>query len=104
MLTGFQNLYTDRFSGEYATQSSLIIPPQVKRVAALPCETSTSENYRKFDACIVITLSLQSTQGSVATRFRCDGLFSNYRFIVEFGSQTIFKICEHLAKLQARSY
>jgi len=24
-----------------------------------------------------------------------------YRFIVEFANETIFKICEHLAKLQA---
>jgi len=39
---------------------------------------------------------------------RCGGLLSNqftayYGFIVEFAGQTIFKICEHLAKLQVRS-
>jgi len=43
-LTDFQNLFTDRFTGEYATKSSLIIPPHLKRVTALPCETSISEN------------------------------------------------------------
>jgi len=40
MFTDFQNLFTDRFVSEYATKSSLIIPPHLKRVAALPCETS----------------------------------------------------------------
>ena len=75
MLTDFQNLFSGRFTSEYATQSSLIIPSHLKRVAALPCETSISENYRKFDACIVIN---NKSQGSVATRLRCGGLFSNY--------------------------
>jgi len=27
---------------------SLTIPPHLKRVAALPCETSVSENYSKY--------------------------------------------------------
>jgi len=58
----------------YATKSSLTIPPHLKRVAALHCETSISEYYRKFDACIVIN---DKSQGSVATRLRCGGLFSN---------------------------
>jgi len=40
MLTDFQNLFTGRFSTEYATKSSLIIPPHLKHVAALPCEIS----------------------------------------------------------------
>jgi len=55
MLT-FQNFFTDRFTSEYATKSSssLTIPLHFKRVAALHCETSVSENYRKFDAYIVI--------------------------------------------------
>jgi len=73
----------------------------LKCVAALRCETSISGNYRKFDACVVIN---DKSQGSVATRLRCGGLFSNYftyGFTVEFAGQTIFKICEHLAKLQA---
>jgi len=74
MLTDFQNLFTDRFTSEYVTKLSLIIPPHLKRVAALPCETSISENYRKFDACIVNN----KLQGSVATRLRCGQLFSNY--------------------------
>jgi len=76
MLTDFQNLFTDRFTSEYATKLSLglIIPSHLKRVAALTCETSLPENYRKFDACIVI---YDRSQGSVATGFRCGGLFSN---------------------------
>ena len=75
MLTDFQNLSTYRFVSEYATKSSLTILPHLKRIAALPCETSLSENYRKSDACIVIN---DKSQGNVATRFRCGGLFGNY--------------------------
>jgi len=75
MLTDFQNLFIGRFTCEYATKLSLTIPPQLKRAVALPCETSISENYRKFDACIVIN---DKSQGSVATRLRYSGLFSNY--------------------------
>ena len=44
MLIDFQNLFIDRFAGEYATKSSLIIPPHLKRVTAILCETSVSEN------------------------------------------------------------
>jgi len=44
MLTDFQNLFTVRLTSEYATKSSLTIPPHLKHVAALPCETSISEN------------------------------------------------------------
>ena len=72
MLTDFQNLFTDRFIGEYAAKWSLIITPHLKCVTALPCETSISENQRTFDACIVIN------DKSQATRLRCGGLFSNY--------------------------
>jgi len=75
MLTDFQNLSTCRFVSEYATKLSLIISPHLKRIAALPCETSISENYRECDACIVIN---DKSQGSVATCFRCGGLFGNY--------------------------
>jgi len=46
MLTDFQNFFTDRFTSKYATKSSLglTIPPHLKHVAELPCETSISEN------------------------------------------------------------
>ena len=44
MLTDFQNLFTVGFIGEYAPKVSLIIPPHLKRVAALPCETSITKN------------------------------------------------------------
>jgi len=74
MLTDFQNLFTDRFISEYATKVPLIIPPHVKCVTALPCETSISENYRKFAACIVIN---DRSQGSVAIGLRFGGLFDN---------------------------
>jgi len=71
MLTDFQNFFTDRFSSKYATKSSFTIPPHLKGVAELPCETSVSEN----SACIVIN---NKSQGSAATCLRCGELFSNH--------------------------
>jgi len=44
MLTDFQNSFTDRYASKCATKLSLTIPPHLKRVATLPCETSISEN------------------------------------------------------------
>ena len=44
MLTDFQIFFTGRFTSKYATKSSLTIPPHLKGVAELPCETSVSEN------------------------------------------------------------
>jgi len=44
MLADFQNSVTDRFSSKRATESLLTIPPHLKHVATLPCETSISEN------------------------------------------------------------
>jgi len=40
----FSIFFTDRFTGKYATTSSLTIPSHLKDVAELPCETSVSEN------------------------------------------------------------
>ena len=44
MVTDFQNFFTDGFNGKYVTKTSLTIPAHLKDVAALPCETSISEN------------------------------------------------------------
>jgi len=44
MLTDFYNFFTDGFTSEYATKQSLTIPPHIRRIAALPCETSVSES------------------------------------------------------------
>jgi len=44
MLTDFQIFFTDRFTSKYETKSSLTIPPHLKGVAELPCETSVSKN------------------------------------------------------------
>jgi len=75
VLTDFQILFTDRFTDKYATKSSLTISPHLKRLTALPCETSISKNYRKSEASIVIN---DKAQGSVDTCLRCGGLFSNH--------------------------
>jgi len=49
MLTDFQNSFTGRLTGKFATNAYLNIPPHLKYVATL--------------------------QGSVATRLRCGGIF-----------------------------
>ena len=38
MLTDFQNSFTGRVNGKFATKSYLNIPPNLKYVATLPCE------------------------------------------------------------------
>jgi len=38
MLTDFQNSFTGRLTGTFATNSYLNIPPHLKRVATLLCE------------------------------------------------------------------
>ena len=38
MLTDFQNSFTGRLIGKFATNSYLTIPPHLKYVATLPCE------------------------------------------------------------------
>ena len=48
MFADFQNIFTDRFTSEYEIKSSLTIPSHLKLVAALPCETSASENYENL--------------------------------------------------------
>ena len=40
MLTDFQNSFTDRLTGKFATKPYLNIPPHLKRVATLPYEIS----------------------------------------------------------------
>ena len=42
------------------------------------------------------------SQGSIAKNLRCDELLY-YTFIIQFAGKKIFKIGEHLAKLQAKS-
>jgi len=40
MLTDFQNSFTGRLTGKFATKSYLNIPPRLKHVATLTCEIS----------------------------------------------------------------
>jgi len=44
MLIDFQIFFTDRFNSKHTTKSSITIPPHLKSVTELPCETSVSEN------------------------------------------------------------
>jgi len=58
-------------------------------------------NVRKWhrsELCIVIN---DKSQGSIAKYLRCNELFY-YTFIIQSAGERIFKIGEHLAKLQAK--
>jgi len=44
MLTDFQNSFTVRLDGKFATNSHLNIPPHLNNVAKLPCEISMIKN------------------------------------------------------------
>jgi len=70
MLTDFQIFFTDRFTSKYATKSSLTIPPHLKGVAELPCESSVSENSENLMHASLLT-------SSVTTCLMCGGLFSD---------------------------
>jgi len=56
------------------------------------------ENWRQSEICIVIN---NKPQGSIAKHLSCDWLLHN-KFITQFAGKRIFKISEHLAKLQAK--
>ena len=43
MLTDFQNSFTDRLSGKFATNSCINIPLHLKYVATLLCEMSVEK-------------------------------------------------------------
>jgi len=73
MLTDFQNFFSARFASKYATKSSLTIRPHLKRVAALSCKTSISENSENLKH-----ISLSTTNHKVVYMFECGGLFSNH--------------------------
>ena len=89
----FSKIFTDRLSGKFATNSYLNIPPHHKYVATLPCEIWMTENWRQSEMCIVMD---DKSQGSIAKHL------SIYKFISQFASERIFRIGEHLAKLQAK--
>ena len=43
-LTDFLNVFPDKLTGKFATNSYLNIPPYLKCVATLPCKIQMSEN------------------------------------------------------------
>ena len=98
MLTDFQNSFTGRLIGKFATNSYLNILPHLKYVATLPCEICMSENWQQSEICIVIN---DKSQDSTAKHLSYDGLL-HYKFVNNCASERIFKIREHLAKLQAK--
>jgi len=94
LATDLQNSFADILTGKlkFATNSYLNIPQLLKYVATVPCEIWLSENYAAIN---------YKSQGSVAKHLSCDGLL-HYKFIIQFAAERIFKIGEHLAKLQAK--
>jgi len=95
MLTDFQNSFTDRLTGKFATNTYLNIPPHLKYVATLPCEIRMSENWQESEICIVIN---DKSQDSTAKCLSYDGVL-HYKFVNHCAGKRIYKICEHLAKL-----
>ena len=56
------------------------------------------ENWQQSEICIVIN---DKSQDSIAKHLSYDGLFY-YKFVSHCAGESIFKIREHLAKLQAK--
>ena len=98
MLIDFQNSFTDRLTGKFATNSYLNIPPYLKCVATLPCEIRMSENWQRSEICIVIN---DKSQDSTAKHLSYDGSL-HYKFVSHCVGENFFKIREHLAKLEAK--
>jgi len=48
ILINFQNSFTARLGTKFATKWSLHIPPHLKDIAALPCETVMFQKLHKF--------------------------------------------------------
>ena len=99
MLTDFQNSFTSRLTGKFATNSYLNIPPHLKYVAILPCKICMSENWQQSEICIVIN---DKSQNSTAKHLRYDGLL-HYKFVNHCAGKRIFKIREHLVKLERQN-
>ena len=58
-------------------------------------------NVRKWHHSEIRIAINDESQGSIATNLRFDELLY-YTFIIHSAGERIFKICEHLAKLQAK--
>ena len=59
-----------------------------------------SENWQQSELCIVINDTMIHAK-EYSKHLSCDGLLY-YRYVTQFVGERIFKICEHLAKLQAK--
>jgi len=96
----FKLFFTDGLGSKFATKSYLNIPSRLKHVATLPCEICKSEKWCQSEICNVINDKSQG-RPSIATHLRSDNLLY-YTFIIQSAGERIFKIGEHLAKLQAK--
>ena len=98
MWTDIQKSFTDRLSGNFATNSYWNTQPHCNFVVTLPCKIWMSENWQQSQICIVIN---DKSQGSIAKHLSCDGLL-HYKFITQFVGERTFNIDEHLAKLLSK--
>ena len=98
MLTDFQNSFTGRLTGKFATNSYLNIPPRLKYVATLPCEIWMSETGSNLKYALWLN---DKTQDSTAKHLSYDGL-PHYKFVNHCAGKRILKIREHLVELQAK--
>ena len=96
ILTDFQNFSSDGLGSKFTTNWCLNIPPCLKHVATLLCEIWTSEKWSQSEICIVIH---DKSQGGIAKQLKNDELLY-YTFITQSAGERIFKIGEHLVKLQ----
>jgi len=64
MLTDFQNSFTVRFTGKFATKSSLTILPHLNCVTALLCEISLLKNCSAQDLSVEKLMQNSATQNA----------------------------------------
>ena len=87
MLTDFQNSFTGRLTGKFATKSYLTIPSYLKYVATLPCEIWMPENWQQSEICIVIN---DKSQDSTGKHLSYDGLL-HYKFVIHCAGERIYQ-------------
>ena len=98
MLTDFQNSFTGRLNGKFATKSNFTIHHTRNTVSTLPCEIWMSENWQQSEKCIVINAK---SQGSEAEHLRNDVLLY-YTFVTQSSSERILKIGETFGKVTGK--
>jgi len=98
MLTDFQNSFTNRLSGKFATNHVCTSHHTLNKSLHCHAKCEMSEKWRQSEICILIN---DRSQDSAAKHWSRDG-FLHYKLIVQFAGERIIKIAEHLAKIWAK--